>query len=281
MFGDWRLRVPDWNNATRFLMSRIGSYEQFDRAGVEFSGSMPAENAHEHSFSLKHTELILWGTKKGNGEVTREAATLYQENLRRKLQRSLSRGESRLSLSSIARRHQIARDAKILVPSLRKAGDDLLDRLARYFHAGMHNVPPGVNTRPASYGFFERDPLRQDDSERVVNPADFSRGLAISDHMAHHGIHRLYDFDLQPAARFPGTPFAPVQLAVNVRKLIPTTAIGEYLPDALPAGLGGDTILKSKHSFSSLLFARSRFFDLCWIAQRMDDLGSIIYTLLV
>src|ERR1700694_3050976 len=100
-------------------------------------------------------------------------------------------------------RHLIACNAKILVPRMRKAGDDLLDRLARYFHAGMHDVAPRVNTRAASYSFFERDPLRQDHSERVVNPADFSRGLAISDHMAHHGIHRLYDFDLQPAARVP------------------------------------------------------------------------------
>src|ERR1700682_3126123 len=126
------------------------------------------------------------------------SANLYQEIPRRNLLR-LSRQENpRLSFSSIARcRHLIACDAKILVPRLRKAGDDLLDRLARYFHVRMHNVAPGVNTRPASYGFLERDPLRQYDSERVVNPADFSRGLAISDHMAHHGIHRLHPFHLQ------------------------------------------------------------------------------------
>jgi hypothetical protein len=34
---------------------------------------MPAENAQEHGFGLKSTKLILWGTKKGNGKVTREA----------------------------------------------------------------------------------------------------------------------------------------------------------------------------------------------------------------
>src|SRR6202795_2865563 len=138
------------------------------------------------------------GNKETKCRAYSRSATLYQEIPRRNLQR-LSRQQSpRLSFSSIARcRYLIAYDAKILVPRLRKAGDDLLDRLARYFHAGMHDVAPGVNTRSASHGFLERNPFRQDDSERVVNPADFSRGLAISDHMAHHGIHRLYDFDLQ------------------------------------------------------------------------------------
>jgi hypothetical protein len=89
--------------------------------------------------------------------------------------------------------------------------------------------------------------------------------------MAYHGIHRLHHFDLQPAARFPGTPFAPVQLAINVRKLIPTTAIGEYLPDVLPAGLGGHTILKSEHDFSSLLFEQSRFLIFAGRGQQRDD----------
>src|SRR6266478_4663938 len=65
---------------------------------------------------------------------------------------------------------------------------------------------------------------------------------------------RLHDFDLQPAPRFPGLAFAPVHLPVNVRKFVPTPPVGENLPGALPAGLGGDTILKSKHNLSALLF---------------------------
>src|SRR6476660_9019259 len=87
------------------------------------------------------------------------------------------------STNSIAlcQRHLIAGGAEILVPRLREAGYDLLGRLACYFHAGMHDVSPGVHARPASGGFFKRDPLRQHDSQRVVNPAHFSRRLTVSD----------------------------------------------------------------------------------------------------
>jgi hypothetical protein len=54
-------------------MSRTGSYERFDRAGAEFPRECQPKNAHGHSSGFKRTELILWRTKKGNGELTREA----------------------------------------------------------------------------------------------------------------------------------------------------------------------------------------------------------------
>src|SRR6266446_935760 len=142
--------------------------------------------------------------------------------------------------------HLIARHAEILVPRFRKAGDDLLRRLSRYFHARMHDVSPGMHARPASRCFLEADPLRQHNSERVVNPAHFSLRLAIRDDMAHYGIHRPHDFDLQPAACFPRSAFAPVHLPINVGKFVPTPPVGENLPGPLPAGLGGDALLKSE-----------------------------------
>ena len=64
--------------------------------------------------------------------------------------------------------------------------------------------------------FFEADPLRQNYTERVVDPSDFVRGLAIRDDVAHHGLYRLEHFDIQAASRFPWPAFAPVQLAINV-----------------------------------------------------------------
>src|SRR6266404_1856775 len=221
---------------------------------------MPAENAHEHRSGSKCTALILWGIEEGNGEVTREVRPCI-----RRLRGGISKGHCGgtildLLFASIAcRRHLVACAAKILVPRLRKAGDDLLGGLACYFHPRMDDISPSVNTRPAFRGFFERDPLRQHDSERMVNPAHFSRGLAVGDHMAHYGLYRLHDFDLQPAARFPRPALSPVELSVDVGKLIPTPPVGENLPDALAPGLGGHTILKSKHDFSSLLFERSSF----------------------
>ncbi len=141
----------------------------------------------------------------------------------------------------------VARRSKILVPRFREAGDDLFCGLPRNFHAGMDDIPPGVHPRAFSHMLFETDPLRQHDSERVVDPTHFMRWLAIRYDVTHNRLHRLPDFNLQSASRFPRLSFAPVQLAVNVCKFIPPPPVRENLPGELPAGLGVHTILKSKH----------------------------------
>jgi len=51
-----------------------------------------------------------------------------------------------------------------------------------------------------------------------VNPAHFFARVAVGDHMAHYGLYRLHDFDLQPAARFPRPALSPVELSVDVGK---------------------------------------------------------------
>src|SRR5205807_10032642 len=101
---------------------------------------------------------------------------------------------------------------------------------------------------------FEANPLRQHHAERVVDPSDFVSGLAIRYDVTHHCFYRLEDFDIQAASGFPGPAFAPVHLAINVCKFIPTPPIRENLPAELPAGLSGHTISKSKHDLPLRIF---------------------------
>ena len=141
----------------------------------------------------------------------------------------------------------VARRSEILVPRFREAGDNLLRGLARDLHARMDDVTPGVHPGAFFHMLFETDPLRQHHSERVVDPTHFVRRLTIRYHVTHNRLHWLQNFDFQPASRFPGPSFGPVQSAIDVRKFIPSPPIRESLPNDLPAGLGVHTILKSKH----------------------------------
>src|SRR5438094_7793255 len=93
----------------------------------------------------------------------------------------------------------------------------------------------------------EVNPLRQNNAERVVDPPASVCGLTIRNDVAHYRFYRLEHFDIQAASGFPRPAFAPVQLAINVCEFIPAPPIRENLPGKLPAGLGGHTILKSKH----------------------------------
>ncbi len=113
-------------------------------------------------------------------------------------------------------------------------------------------VRPAIfNPRAFSRVLFEADPLRQHHPKRVVDPSHLVRRLAIRNHVAHHRLHRLQYFDLQPASRFPRPSFAPAHIAINVCEFIPSPPIRENLPDELPAGLGRHTILKSIHNLPS------------------------------
>ena len=141
----------------------------------------------------------------------------------------------------------VARRSKILVPRFREVGDNLLRGLPRDVHARVDDVTPGVHPGAFFHLLFEADPLRQHHSERVVDPTYLVRWLTIRYDMAHNRLHRLQNFDFQPASRFPWPSLAPVQLAIDVRKFIPSPPIRENLPSQLPAGLGVHTILKSKH----------------------------------
>jgi hypothetical protein len=145
----------------------------------------------------------------------------------------------------------VAYSSKILVPRLCKTGDDLFRGLSRDRYAGMNNVSPGVYARAFSCMFLEADPLRQHHPEGVVDPSYFVRGLAIGDHVAHHGFYWLQHFDVEPASRLPRSSFTPSHLAVNICEFIPSSPIRKNLPGELAAGLGRYTILKSKHNLLS------------------------------
>jgi hypothetical protein len=161
-------------------------------------------------------------------------------------------GTAQRQFESIAAcfRKPVARRPKILVPGFREVGHDLFRCLSGDFHARMDNISPGVHSRAFSCVFFETDPLCQDHSERVVDPPHFVRWLTIRYDVTHNRLHRLANFDFQPASRFPRPSFAPVQLAINVCKFIPSPPIRENFPGELPAGLGVHTILKSKHNLA-------------------------------
>src|SRR6266436_4906584 len=115
----------------------------------------------------------------------------------------------------------------------------------------MDDISPGVHAGTFSRMLFEADPLRQDHSERVVDPSHFVRWLAVGNHVAHHSFHWLQHFDVEPATRFPRFPFTPSHLAINIYELIPSPPIRKNLPGELAAGFGGHTILKSKHGLLS------------------------------
>ena len=148
-------------------------------------------------------------------------------------------------------RETVASGPIILVPRLRKTGDDLFRSPPSDLHARMDDIAPGVHARTFGGMFLEADPLRQNHSERVVDPSHFVRGLAIRNHVAHHGLHRVQYLDFQPAARFPGPSFAPFHLAIDIREFIPSPPVRENFPGEPAAGLGGHTILKSKHNLLS------------------------------
>src|SRR6266478_9622799 len=111
------------------------------------------------------------GNKGRNEEVTREVRPCI-----RRLRGGISKGHCGgtildLLFASIAcRRHLVACAAKILVPRLRKAGDDLLGGLACYFHPRMDDISPSVNTRPASR---DRKSTRLNSSHSQISYAVF------------------------------------------------------------------------------------------------------------
>jgi hypothetical protein len=168
----------------------------------------------------------------------------------------------------------VARRSKILVPRFREAGDNLLRGLPRDVHACMDNVTPGVHPGAFFHMLFETDPLRQHYSERVVDPTHLVRRLTIRYDVTHNRLHWLQNFDFQPASRFPRPSFAPVQLAINVCKFIPSPPIRENLPGQIPAGLRVHTILKSKHI---LLFRAPSFRN--FRDPNEASFGPIVYTL--
>jgi hypothetical protein len=156
------------------------------------------------------------------------------------------------SVSIAARSRQpVAGRPEILVPRLRKAGNDLFRGSPRDLYAGMDDIAPGVHPRASSRAFFEAHPLRQHHSQRVVNPSHPVRGLAIRNHVADYRSYRLQYFDLQPATGFPGPSFTPFHLAVNICEFIPSPPVGKNIPGEFPAGLGCNTILKSEHNLPS------------------------------
>ena len=168
----------------------------------------------------------------------------------------------------------VARRSKILVPCLREAGDDLLCGLPCDLHPGMDDVSPGVHARAFSYVLFETDPLRQHDTQRVVDPAHLMRWLTVRYDVTHNRLHWLQDFDFQPASRFPRPSFSPVQLAIDVCEFIPSPVIRKNLPGEFSAGLGGHTILKSKH----ILLFRTPVFPQFWGSQREPFGAYSLYT---
>jgi len=183
---------------------------------------------------------------------------------------------SNLLSNSVAARFRkaVACRSKILVPRFREAGDDLLRRAPGDLHTRMDDVSPGVHACAFFHMLFETNPLRQHHSERVVDPTHFVRWLTIRYDVTHNRLHRLQDFDFQPASRFPRSSFAPAQSAINVREFIPSPVIRKNLPGELPAGLGGHTILKSKHN---LLF-RTPVFLQFWGSQRGSFGAYSLYT---
>src|SRR5258708_21573706 len=117
----------------------------------------------------------------------------------------------------------------------------------------MDDISPGVHAGTFSRMLFEADPLRQDHSERVVDPSHFVRGLAVGNHVTHHCFHWLQHFDVEPASRLPRFPFTPSHLAINICELIPSPPIRKNLPGQRAAVSSRRTILQSKHGYLSSL----------------------------
>ena len=147
----------------------------------------------------------------------------------------------------------VAGVAKIFVPSFGEAGDEVFDGASGDFEAGPHDFAPSMDARAVAILAFESDPLADDDAHGVVNPADFFRGDALSDDVVDDGVDGAEDFNFHATAGFPGSAFAPAQLAVDIGELIPAVPISENIPGDVLAGAGGYRVLKMDHDSKPLL----------------------------
>jgi hypothetical protein len=144
----------------------------------------------------------------------------------------------------------VAKGSKILIPDFRKAGYQILRVSARNGAACVDQVSPSVNAAPAVGETFERDPLGQGRTHRVVNPPDALAGNTARNDMlnaSRQGTKNLY---FEATAGLPWATFGPVNRAVNVSEGVPTTTVGKGVPAKARVSLGEDRILKSKHKTS-------------------------------
>jgi hypothetical protein len=158
----------------------------------------------------------------------------------------------------------IAHPPKIFVPHFREGGDQVLDFAPSDDHSRMHNVAPRMHFRP--FGpVFKCHPLAQGYADGVVNPAYALPWRAAGDYVVDDRVDGVQQLNLHSTSWFPGLSLLPSNLAIDIRKLIPSPPVGEYVPGQSRTGLGCNTVVKTNHRravtfpFELELEARQRY----------------------
>lgn len=145
------------------------------------------------------------------------------------------------------RQHKLVTgNAKGIVPSPRKAGEELFYGAPANSDTRVNYFPPSMDARTL-LALFKGDPLRHGDADGVVYPAYFLSRDACGNYVVDDGIYGAQKFNLETATGLPRVAVAPSHFAVDIGEVVPAMYIRENEPGERWAGLCDNGVFKSSH----------------------------------
>src|ERR1700674_2361487 len=147
------MRVPDWNQTARALGGAFLCPRGVWWRAAPCSARDCSNKREREPPSLETRPTISYRKKTRKLEMLSETRSCVSSGSAKKSPKTNSPVKTRnLLFQSVAARFSepVARGSKILVPRLRKAGDDLLRGSPCDLHAGMNNISPGMHARPVA-----------------------------------------------------------------------------------------------------------------------------------